>query len=105
MPDRRDDPTDHARTTLPRAGEAMKDSRGLPGYGLLGLAVLAIVVCLAAAAQSLTSWAIAAGVVAVLAVSVGSACVYAERRRVASVARQRSTDAEPPSVGRARRGT
>ena len=26
------DPTDHARSTIPRAGEALKDTRSLPGY-------------------------------------------------------------------------
>lgn len=35
------DPTDHARTTIPRAGEAMKDTRGLPGYFLMGAAIVA----------------------------------------------------------------
>ncbi|HEY7051506.1 MAG TPA: hypothetical protein VH496_05135 [Mycobacterium sp.] len=92
MPDRRDDPTDHARTALPRAGEAMKDNRGLAGYLLLGLAVPALVICLGAAARGVSGWAIGAGVIAVLAAATGGVWVYVERRRVARVARENAID-------------
>ena len=84
------DPTDHARTAVPRAGEAMKDNRGLPGYVLMGLAVVAIVVCLVAAAQGATGWTIGAGIVAIVAAVVGSAWVYSQRRRVGRAARAHS---------------
>jgi O-antigen/teichoic acid export membrane protein len=92
MPDGFDDPTDHARTTLPRAGEAMKDSRSLGGYGLLGLAVLALVICLAAAAVEVMGWALGAGVVAVLCAAVGSGWVYRRRRRIAHIARSNASE-------------
>ncbi|MBV9092118.1 MAG: UsfY protein [Mycobacteriaceae bacterium] len=88
------DPTDNARTTIPRAGEAMKDTRGLPGYFLMGLAIVALVACLAAAGMSQLVWTIVLGVVAVLAAVGGSVWVYLERRRVARLARQ-----SPPARG------
>jgi hypothetical protein len=50
------DPTDHARTTIPRAGEAMKDTRSMPGYFLMGLAIVALVACLAGAGMSQIAW-------------------------------------------------
>ncbi|HZQ30796.1 MAG TPA: UsfY protein [Mycobacterium sp.] len=87
MPDRLDDPTDHARTAVPRAGEAMKDNRGLPGYVLIAVAVVAVVICIVAAAVGAIGWAVGAGIVAVLAAAAGSVWVYAERRRVGRVAR------------------
>src|SRR6478609_5842242 len=60
-------PTDHARTTQPRAGEWFKNARDLPGLAMIAISVLGVVVCLAAAAYEHTGWAVAAGVVAVLA--------------------------------------
>jgi hypothetical protein len=51
MADRNDDLVDQSRSTIPRAGEGMKDARGLPGYLLIGVGVLALVVCLATDAQ------------------------------------------------------
>jgi hypothetical protein len=92
MPGQRDDPTDHARTTLPRAGEAMKDNRGLTGYVLMALGILALVICIAAAATANLGWTIGAGVAALLTATAGSIWVYAERRRVARVARENSLD-------------
>jgi cobalamin synthase len=98
MTDRRADPTDHARTTRPRVGEAMKDSRSFGGYALLGLAVLALVICLFTAARGVMDWAIAAGAVALVSAAVGSVWVYAERRRVARIAHQNAIDPEPPGA-------
>lgn len=88
------DPMDHARTTLPRAGEAMKDRRSLGGYALIGLAVLALVICIGAAARAITDWTVGAGIVAVVTATVGSVWVYAERRRVARVARRNEESTE-----------
>ena len=82
------DPTDHARTTVPRAGEAMKDTRSLPGYFLIGLATVALVACLTAAGVGRLAWAIGLGVIAVVAAAAGSVWVFRERRRVAGLARQ-----------------
>ncbi|HME47445.1 hypothetical protein [Mycobacterium sp.] len=81
------DPTDHARTTVPRAGEAMKDTRSLPGYFLIGLATVALVACLAAAGIGRLGWTVGLGVIAVVA-AAGSVWVLLERRRVARLARQ-----------------
>lgn len=102
MTDRRGDPTDHARTTRPRVGEAMKDGRSLGGYALIGVAVLALVICLGAAARGVMGWAIGAGAVALLTVAVGALWVYAERRRVARIAREYAIDPEPPGARTAR---
>ena len=82
------DPTDHARTTIPRAGEAMKDTRSLPGYFLMGLAIVALVACLAAAGMSQIAWTVGLGVIAVVAAVAGSVWVFQQRRRVARLARQ-----------------
>ncbi|MDT5012611.1 MAG: hypothetical protein QOH57_4228 [Mycobacterium sp.] len=88
MTERPDDPTDHARTSVPRAGEAMKDKRGLGGYALLGIGVVCIAICLGAAAMGAAGWAIGAGIAAVVAVGGGSVWVYLQRRRVARTARE-----------------
>jgi hypothetical protein len=90
------DPTDHARTTIPRAGEAMKDTRSLPGYFLMGVAIVALVACLAAAAMGQVGWTIGLGAAAVLTAIGGSVWVYVERRRVARLARQSPTEAQRP---------
>ena len=82
------DPTDHARTTVPRAGEAMKDTRSLPGYFLIGLATVALVACLAAAGIGRLGWTVGLGVIAVVAAAAGSVWVFLGRRRVARLARQ-----------------
>jgi hypothetical protein len=50
------DPTDYSRTTQPHAGEFMKDTRGLPGYLLMGVAVLAVVACVASAGYGHQGW-------------------------------------------------
>lgn len=87
MVHRNDDPTDYARTARPRMGEAMKDNRSLGGYLVMGLAVVAIAVCIGAAAGGIEALTIAAGVVAVLAAAAGSVWVYLERRRVGRMVR------------------
>ena len=92
MSDRPDDPTDHVRTTVPRAGEAMKDNRSHAGYVLLGLAVVALVICLFAAARGAMDWTVGAGIVTVLAAVAGSMWVYAQRRRVGRAARANSPE-------------
>ncbi|MBV8930833.1 MAG: LapA family protein [Mycobacteriaceae bacterium] len=86
------DPVDAARTHQPRAGAAMKDTRGLPGFLLIGLAVLFLVICLAAAAIGNHGWTIGAGVVAIAAAALGSVWVFAQRRRIARGARRTPAD-------------
>jgi hypothetical protein len=85
-------PNDLARTHQPRAGVALKDTRAWPGYLLMALAVLALVICLAAAAMRYWGWTVGAGVVAIVAAAVGSVWVFAERRRVARLAQRSSAD-------------
>lgn len=86
------DPTDQVRAQQLRSGVALKDTRGLPGYILMGAAVLALMVCLAAAAMGYEGWTIAAGAVAIVTASVGSVWVYVERCRVARLAQQSPAD-------------
>ncbi|OBC10523.1 UsfY protein [Mycobacterium sp. 852013-50091_SCH5140682] len=52
MGDTAKDPVDHARTTRPHAGETMKDTKNMPAIGLLFVAVVSFVACLAAFATS-----------------------------------------------------
>lgn len=47
-----EDPVDHARTTRPHAGEAMKDNRNMPALALVGLGVVLFVACLFAFATA-----------------------------------------------------
>jgi len=72
----------------------MKDNRSLGGYALLGLAVLALVICIGAAARGAPGWAVGAGVAAVVTATAGSVWVYAERRRVARTARRNARPTE-----------
>lgn len=88
------DPTDHARTTIPRAGEGVKDTRSLGGYALIGLSVLSLAICIGAAARGVTDWTVGAGVVAVLTATAGSVWVYAERRRIARIAQKNARPGE-----------
>jgi hypothetical protein len=92
MTDPQPDPVDTARTHQPRAGVAMKDARGLPGYLLMALAVLALVICLAAAATGSEGTTIVAGAVAILTAVSGTIWVFAERRRVARLAQRAPAD-------------
>lgn len=78
-------PTDHSRTTQPRAGEWFKNARDLPGLASIVLAVLAVVVCLFAMASAHTGWAIAAGAVAGVATVAGATWLFVESRRVRRV--------------------
>lgn len=100
MTDNGADPVDHARTTLPRAGESMKDNRGLVGYVLMGLAIVAVAICLAAAATGHQGVTIGAGVVAVAVAVTGSVWVFVERRRTARLAHPAESgdqSAQPPA--------
>lgn len=78
-------PTDHARTTQPRAGEWFKNARDLPGLAMIAVSVLGVVVCLAAAAYERTGWAVAAGVVAILAGTAAAVWLFVESRRLRRV--------------------
>ncbi|MDV3126954.1 hypothetical protein M1247_18675 [Mycobacterium sp. 21AC1] len=43
-----EDPVDHARTTRPHAGESLKDTKNMPAFILLGVALVSFVAGLAA---------------------------------------------------------
>lgn len=70
----------------------MKDTRGLPGYALIALAVPALVFGVAAAARGATYWAVGAGLAALLVAATGSVWIYIERTRVARRARYNALD-------------
>ena len=86
----RQNPTDHARTTHQRAGEWFKNSRDALGLILLAVGVVAMVICLAAAAHGNTGSAVLPGSVAIVAGSAGTAWLLIEGRRVGRVEAKRS---------------
>lgn len=47
-----EDPVDHARTTRPHAGKSLKDTKNMPAFILLGVALVSFVACLAAFAAA-----------------------------------------------------
>jgi uncharacterized membrane protein YcjF (UPF0283 family) len=86
------DPIDQSRTHQPRAGAALKDTRAWPGYLLMAVAVIALVVCLVAAATGSQAVTVGAGFIAVLTAAAGSILVFTERRRVARLAQRSPAD-------------
>jgi thiol:disulfide interchange protein len=82
-------PTDHSRTTQPRAGEWFKNSRDVLGLALLAVGVLAVVGCLAAAAYRHPGWATSMGVVALVGGTVGMVWLLAESRRIRRIEKAR----------------
>ncbi len=98
MPDTSDDPVDRARTTLPLAGEAVIDGWKLPGLLLVGIAVVALVVCLAtfAMGQSTVGWVAAA--VTIVAAVVGGAWLTVTYRRVRSRVDSTADGTDTPSA-------
>ena len=70
---------------MPRAGEWFKNSADLLGLFFLAAGVVGVVVCLAAAAQGRTVWAIGTGVFAGLALLAGSAWLFIEGRRITQI--------------------
>lgn len=89
MADTSEDPVDHSRTHMPRAGESMKDARALPGYVAIGLAVAALCGCLGASAVGNVVWAVALGAIALVLAVAGGVWVYSEHRRIARIAAPR----------------
>jgi len=85
----RQNPTDHARTTHQRAGEWFKNSRDALGLVLLAVGVLAMVICLAAAAHGNTGRAVLLGSIAIVTGSAGIAWLLIEGRRVGRVEARR----------------
>lgn len=91
MGDTASDPIDHHRTTQPLAGETMKNTAKTPGLVLVGLAVVAFVVCLASFALRQVNVGIGAAIVTLLAVGAALAWLTMEARRVRDVEREWSS--------------
>jgi uncharacterized membrane protein YqjE len=88
MGDTHDDPTDHSRTTQPRAGIAMKDNLFWPGLILLVLAMLGIISTAAAAAYRHYEWLATTVLIAVLGAVAGALWLFMEQRRVERIEAQ-----------------
>ncbi len=82
MGDTAKDPVDHARTTRPRAGEAMKDGTNLPGMIVTALGVVMLVITLFLFAAGNSSAGIVGAVVAAVLFVGGLSWLYFSKRRV-----------------------
>lgn len=91
MEDTASDPVDHHRTTQPLAGETMTNTAKTPGLVLVGLAVVAFVVCLASFAMRQVNVGIGAAIVTLLAAGAALAWLTMEARRVRDVDREWSS--------------
>jgi hypothetical protein len=96
MGDTSRDPVDRHRTTRPRAGESMKNTWRMPGFLLVGVGVIAFVMCLAAFALGRIGVGIAATIVTLLTAGAGIAWLAMEARRVRNAERERVTDHRGP---------
>jgi uncharacterized membrane protein YcjF (UPF0283 family) len=88
MGDTHHDPTDHSRTTQPRAGIAMKDNFFWPGLILLAVAVFGMISTAAAAAYGRYEWLATTLLIAVLGTVAGALWLVVEHRRVTSIEKQ-----------------
>jgi hypothetical protein len=88
MGDTHHDPTDHSRTTQPRAGIAMKDNFFWPGLILLAVAVFGMISTAAAAAYGHYEWLATTLLIAVLGTVAGALWLVVEHRRVTSIEKQ-----------------
>ncbi|OKH62868.1 hypothetical protein EB73_26760 [Mycobacterium sp. SWH-M3] len=100
MGDTAKDPVDHARTTRPHAGETMKDTANMPALGLLFLALVSFVACLAAFGTG--QHAIGIGLACLAAVLfIGSGLWLAiEHRRVKNVEQDWNAKHDGPQTQR-----
>lgn len=85
MGDTHHDPTDHSRTTHPRAGITMKDNFFWPGYILFVVAMFGVVAAVLAAAYRHYEWLSATVLISVLAAIAGTLWVIVELRHVADI--------------------
>jgi uncharacterized membrane protein YcjF (UPF0283 family) len=88
MGDRHHDPTDHFRTTQPRAGMTMKDNLLWPGFILLAVAFSGMISTAAVAAYGHYEWLATTVLVAVLGTVAGALWCLVELRRVARIDEQ-----------------
>ena len=82
MGDRHHDPTDHFRTTQPRAGITMKDNLLWPGFILLAVAFAGLISTAAVAAYGHYEWLATTLLVAAFGTVAGALWFVAEFRRV-----------------------
>ena len=82
MGDTHDDPTDHARTTQPHAGIAMKDNFFWPGLILLVVAMVGLISTAANVAYRHYEWLSTTVLIAVLGAVAGALWLVMENRRV-----------------------
>ena len=82
MGDRHHDPTDHFRTTQPRAGITMKDNLLWPGLMLVAVAFSGVISTAAVAAYGHYEWLATTVLIAVLGTVAGVFWFVAELRRV-----------------------
>ena len=85
MGDTHHDPTDHLRTTQPRAGIAVKDNFFWPGFILLGVALLGMVGTVLVAAYEHYDWIETTVLISVLGTIAGALWFIIELRRVAGL--------------------
>ena len=81
------DPVDHARTTLPHAGESFIDTLWLPGLILIGVGTVLIAGTVAATAYGETMLSVILGLIAGALVTAGALLVFVEHQRVRRVER------------------
>jgi uncharacterized membrane protein YqjE len=88
MGDTHHDPTDHSRTTQPRAGLTMKDNFFWPGLILLAVSTFGIISMVAAAAYRHYEWLATTALIAVLGALAGALWIAVEQRRVTGIEKQ-----------------
>lgn len=82
------DPVDHARTTMPHAGESFIDTLWLPGLILIGIGTVLIACTVAATAYGNRDLSLILGLVAGALVTAGALLVTLEHQRVNRVERR-----------------
>ena len=75
-------PTDHHRTTQPRAGITMKDNFYWPGLILLAVSAAGMMATVAVAAYGHYEWIYSTVLIAVLGAVAGAMWIVVENRRV-----------------------
>lgn len=77
-----EDPLDHARTTRPHAGEAVKDTKNLPALAIVGVALILFVFALTAFATDNPATGTMTGLLAVAGFVVGLVWLALTHQRV-----------------------
>src|ERR1700739_576044 len=85
MGDTHDDPTDHARTTQPHAGIAVKDNFFWPGLIFLAVATFGLISTAGVAAYRHYEWLSTSALINVLGAVAGALWLVKELRRVTCI--------------------